>query len=490
VESPYSLTGLLEQPELPQPVPAQAMRQAMREAMQAAAPLATLPPLPSIPDADLLTPGSAEYDQYLPAFNLRTAVAPALRALCKSEAAVAAMVNWVRDQNVPFAVRCGGHSFEGFSQSPQVVIDVRGIDAVAVDLAGQTVTVGSGASLGAVYQALQTTSLAFAAGSCPTVGVAGHVLGGGMGLLGRAYGLTCDNLLSIALVDANGAHVDADAQTNPDLFWACRGGGGGSFGIATAFRFRLQSLAQVVTFGVSWTLAKTAARRLFAAWQQWAPAAPRAITSIMRVGGRTDGRITLRCIGQSTGSESDLSDELDTLLNVEDPNADPSIVTRSFFDAVDHFSGGWNYETIYHKGKSDYVVGGLSNDGINALLTQMVHAAPSQVIAICDAYGGAIADVAAADTAFPHRDASTYCIQYYSQWGGAGDTAHRLQLSRAVYAALRPFVSGACYVNYCDTDVAEFATAYWGDNLARLRQVKAQYDPANLFHHAQSVPLP
>jgi FAD/FMN-containing dehydrogenase len=477
------LTGLLEQPALPQPVPAQAMRQAMQEA----APLESLPPLPSIPDADLLTPGSPEYDHYLPAFNLRTAVRPALRALCKTEAAVAAMVNWVRDQNVPFAIRCGGHSFEGFSQSPQVVIDVRGIEAVAVDLAGQTVTVGSGASLGAVYRALQTTNLAFAAGSCPTVGVAGHALGGGMGLLGRKYGLTCDNLLSVSLVDANGVHIDADAQTNPDLFWACRGGGGGSFGIATEFRFRLQPLSQVVTFGISWTLSKAAAQSLFAAWQQWAPAAPRAITSIMRIGGRTDGKITLRCIGQSTGSQSDLEQELDALLNVEQPSADPSIVTRSFFDAVDHFSGGWNYETVYHKGKSDYVVGGLNGDGIDALLTQMVQAAPSQVIAICDAYGGAIADVAATDTAFPHRDASTYCIQYYSQWGGPGETAQRLQLSRAVYAAMRPFVSVSCYVNYCDTDVADFATAYWGDNLARLKQVKAQYDPANLFRHAQSV---
>jgi hypothetical protein len=489
VESPYSLTGLLEQPELPQPVPAQAMRQAMQDA----APLATLPPLPSIPDADLLTPGSGEYDQCLPAFNLRTAVAPALRALCKSEAAVAAMVDWVRDQNVPFAIRCGGHSFEGFSQSPQVVIDVRGIDAVAVDLAGQTVTVGSGASLGAVYRALQTTNLAFAAGSCPTVGVAGHVSAAAWGCLAASAAspaTTCSRFRSWTRTECTSTPMRRPTRT-------CSGPAAAVAAARSASRRSsacLQPLAQVVTFGVSWTLSKTAARRLFAAWQQWAPAAPSAITAIMRVGGRTDGKITLRCIGQSTGSESgsesDLEQELGALLDVEEPSADPSIVTRSFFDAVDHFSGGWDYETIYHKGKSDYVVGGLSGDGIKALLTQMVQAAPSQVIAICDAYGGAIADVAAADTAFPHRDASTYCIQYYSQWGGSGDTAHRLQLSRAVYAAMRPFVSGACYVNYCDTDVADFATAYWGDNLARLRQVKAQYDPANLFRHAQSVPLP
>jgi FAD/FMN-containing dehydrogenase len=486
LESPYSLTGLLEQAVPPDAVPAHAVRQAMQQA----APLATLPPLPSIPDADLLTPDSPGYDQYLPAYNLRTAIPPALRAMCKTEAAVAAMINWVRDQSLPFAIRCGGHSYEGFSQSPQVVIDVRLIAGVAVDLAGQTVTVGAGASLGTVYRALQTTKLAFAAGSCPTVGVAGHVLGGGMGLLGRQYGLTCDNLISVALVDANGAHIDADAQTNPDLFWACRGGGGGSLGVATQFRFRLQPLSQVVTFGISWTLSKASARGLFDAWQQWAPAAPRAITSIMRVGGRTDGQVVLRCIGQSTGSEPDLEQELDALLNVEQPDTDPSIVTRSFFDAVDHFSGGWDYETIYHKGKSDYVVDGLSQDGIDALLTQLVQAAPSRVIVICDAYGGAIADVGAADTAFPYRNPSTYCIQYYSQWGSSSDTADRLQLSRDVYAAIRPYVSGSCYVNYCDTDLTDWAAAYWGANLARLKQVKAQYDLANLFRHAQSIPLP
>jgi FAD/FMN-containing dehydrogenase len=486
VESPYSLTGLLEELETPQPLPGHAMRRAMQEP----APLATLPPLPSIPDADLLTPGSPGYDQTLPAYNLRTAVRPALRALCKTEAAVAAMVNWVRDQGLPFAIRCGGHSYEGFSQSPQVVIDVRSIDGVTIDAASQTITIGGGAALGAAYQALKTTGFAFAAGSCPTVGMSGHALGGGMGLLGRRYGLTCDNLISVSLIDATGAHVDADAQTNPDLFWACRGGGGGSFGVATQFRFRLHPLAQVVTFGISWTLSKTRALQLFKAWQQWAPSAPHAITAIMRVGGRTDGKITLRCIGQSTGSESDLEQELDALLSIEDPNTEPSIVTRTFFDAVDHFTGGWDYETIFHKGKSDFVVNGLSDAGISTLMTQLVHAAPSRVIVICDAYSGAIADVAAADTAFPQRSPSTFCMQYYSQWGGPGDTADRVQLSRDVYAAMRPFVSGACYVNYCDTDIADFATAYWGANLARLRQVKAQYDPANLFRHAQSVPLP
>jgi FAD/FMN-containing dehydrogenase len=194
---------------------------------------------------------------------------------------------------LPFALRCGGHSFEGFSQSANVVIDTRKIDDVTLDAGSQTVTVGAGASLGTVYKALKGRGFAFAAGSCPTVGVARHALGGGFGLLGRAYGLICDNLVSLNIVDAEGGILTIDAQQHPDLFWACRGGGGGSFGIATKFRFRVQALPRVAVFGVTWALATARAVRLFDAWQRWAPTAPNAITSIMKVGRRSDGGAAL-----------------------------------------------------------------------------------------------------------------------------------------------------------------------------------------------------
>ena len=360
MESPYSLKEVPRRPRDRKKLAAQITRRAVRQASR----FALLPPLPTIPDVELLTPSSPTYNKYLPAYNLRTTVRPALRALCKTEQSVAAMLDWVRRYGLPFALRSGGHSYEGFSHSANVVIDVRKIAGMTLDAAGQTVTVGSGASLGAVYKALKGSGFAFAAGSCPTVGVAGHALGGGFGLLGRAYGLTCDNLLSVDIVDANCSIFIADASRHPDLFWACRGGGGGSFGIATTFRFRVQPLSRVVVFGVTWTVPKATAVRLFNAWQQWAPATTSAITSIMKVGSRSDGKLSLRCIGQSTGSEGALRRELDALLTLQRPTVPLSIRTLTFFGAVDHFSGGWDYETTYSKAKSDYVVNGLSDDGI------------------------------------------------------------------------------------------------------------------------------
>lgn len=151
-----------------------------------------------------MRPGDPDFAVYQPAFNARTMLTPQLRALCKTANAVGTMVDWCRTNNLPFAMRSGGHSYEGFSQSLGIVIDTRLMSAIKVDVASKTVTVGAGVSLGSIYKALAPHNLAFAAGSCPTVGVSGHSLGGGYGYLARPFGLTCDNLLGIDLIDPQG----------------------------------------------------------------------------------------------------------------------------------------------------------------------------------------------------------------------------------------------------------------------------------------------
>jgi len=205
---------------------------------QAAA--APLPPLPSLPEseAQFLRPSDAQYAEYLPATSKRKQLAPALRAICKTEHAVAVMVDWVRSNGLSFAMRCGGHSYEGLSQTTGVAIDVRGLKRIAVDKASGLVTVGSGVSLYELYSALASQGLALPAGSCPTVGVSGVLTGGGHGLLSRSHGLTCDALQEATLVDAQARTLKASAVSEPNLYWACRGGGGGSFGVATEFKIR------------------------------------------------------------------------------------------------------------------------------------------------------------------------------------------------------------------------------------------------------------
>jgi FAD/FMN-containing dehydrogenase len=453
--------------------------------------LAPLPPLPDLPESDvqLLRPSDPHYAEFLPATSKRKQLAPALRAICKTERAVAVMVDWVRSHGLNFAVRCGGHSYEGLSQTSGVAIDVRGLKQIVVDKASELVTVGAGVSLFELYSALASQGLALQAGSCPTVGISGHLTGGGHGLLARSHGLTCDGLLEATLVDAQSRVLQANALLEPNLYWALRGGGGGSFGVATEFKIKVFPLSSVLVFGVSWKLSQLDAARLFAAWQGWAPNAPSNITSIMKVGPAGHGLISMRCIGQSVGGESELRGELGRLTTLLAPSSPLSVSALAFLDAVKHFAGSFAYESLLMKAKSDYVLAPLGANGIAAMMATIAPVAVGGIVLLCDSYGGKIADPAPDATAFPRRAGTQYCIQYFSSWSRAADTAAHLAQVTKVYDAMRPFMRNACYVNYCDLDLRDYASAYWGDNLARLVSVKQEYDPGNLFHHAQSVPL-
>lgn len=441
---------------------------------------------PKLPpgDATLLRPGDAQFDAYVPAFNSRTVLTPRLRALCRTPRAIGTMVDWCRDYGVPFAVRGRGHCFEGFSESSSVVIDTRPMRTVMIDSAAKTATVGAGASLGDVYIAAGAHGLAFPGGSCPTVGVAGHVLGGGYGFLARPFGLACDNILSVDLIDPQGRALRADRNHNPDLFWACRGGGGGSFGVATGFRLQLHSLKTVITYSINWRqLAPARAAEVLNVWQRWAPHAPASITGNLVINRHPEGGINLHCAGQSIGTLAELKRELKALPGV------PRLSPQPLVAAINDFAGGvpgWIYASSLMKGKSDYVSSPLTGDGLAMLMEQINGAA--DVYVICDAYGGAISRLAADATAFAHRGGTLFSIQYATYWGDPKETPSRLAMLRKFYAAMRPYVSGGAYVNYCDADLADWPTAYWGQNLARLKRIKTAFDPDNVFQHQQSVP--
>lgn len=437
-------------------------------------------------DALLLVPSDKAYAAYNIDMNLRTKLNPQIRVLCRTAQAVAATINWAKTNSVPFAIRGGGHSYEGFSQSTGVVIDGRAMNGIEMSLDSEHVTVGAGCALGDIYSALAKKGRVIPAGSCPTVGVAGHVLGGGFGLLGRDLGLACDSLKNIEIVDAQGRILNANESENADLFWALRGGGNGSFGVATKFVFQTHPLKQVSTCGVSWVLPIERALKVMKAWQEWAPHAPDAITTIFRVGRHESGQIALRCAGQSANSESSLKAELAKWVTIQSP-IKQNTMTSPFIDAAKRFGGTGLYEAIYMKGKSDYMLSPMSDEGIMTLMQNLQKIPTGSVVAICDAYGGAVSKVGKNATAFHHREA-LYSIQYYSQWSKAKDTPLRLGYSRQVYEAMRPFVSGLAYVNYSDLDLKNYAEAYWGNNLPRLQELKNQYDPENLFRHAQSVP--
>jgi FAD/FMN-containing dehydrogenase len=316
--------------------------------------------------------------------------------------------------------------------------------------------------------------------------------------LSRPFGLACDNIDSMQLVDAKGQIQTLSSSENTDLFWACRGGGNGSFGIATEFRIHTHSVPQVSVFGMGWQLGMSDAIKVMRAWQDWLPTATKNVTCIMAVRKASSNALDLHVAGQSIGLETELKSELQRLAKLAGIAAHSlSTSTMSFLQAVKHFSGSSDYESIYMKAKSDYVTQASNDQGAGALMQSLLNLPVGAVAALCDSYGGAVNQVAKEATAFVHRAPTIFSIQHYSQWGVGNATpdqiklitAQHLKSMRDYYASLRPYMSGGCYVNYCDLDLGPgYAEAYWGSNLPRLVGIKMAFDPNNVFNHAQSVP--
>jgi FAD/FMN-containing dehydrogenase len=441
------------------------------------------------PKKDLLlvhaNSASLKYDM---SFNKRTQISPQVRVVAGSARAVGNTILWAVNNGVSFAVRSGGHSYEGFSQSPDLVIDVRGMSDIKLSADGKSVSIGSGASLGSVYAALWPSHLAIPAGSCFPVGVAGHSLGGGFGLLGRAFGLACDNILSMEVVDTSGQVRAVSEQENPDLFWALRGGGNGNFGVVTNFNFRTSRVNMVARFGMTWSKPVAQAVKIVQAWQQWLADLPASITCTLHLDRIPGGRIKVHLAGLSVQSESRLTAELKRLQKVAGATDKFSTTTETFKAAATVFDGG-GPAYVFMKAKSDYVTEPLTDQGILALLDGLQNAA-GDITVLCDSYGGAINTVAPDATAFVHRGKTKYSMQYYKEWQDPRASDANIAMMRTLYASMRPFVSGEAYVNYCDLDLGDgYARAYWGDNLPRLMKIKAGLDPKNIFRHAQSVPL-
>ena len=464
-------------------------RRGAARATAAADPIASLV-LPAA-DGKVLRSGDAGFNGLLP-FNLRTSVRPQVIAQCRTAHGVSLAVQWARQQGFALCGHGGGHSYEGFSSCAGLMIDVRSMNAIVIDAPNRTARIGAGALLGDVAEALFARGFALPAGTCKPVGIAGLTLGGGHGLASRKFGLTADNLLAAHLVTADGSEVNASATENPDLFWALRGGGGGNFGIVTEFTFRVHPVGRAIAFRLVWPANfPTAALR---EWQKFAQSAPDELGFVLVMSGG-NGHITgIRCTGQYlpvTAGQTPTVSKLKTLLAPLLAAGNPTLTTRqfSYLEAARYFAGNGDPDRVYFKGKSDYSTGALSSAGVSAFISALRNSA-SPVAAIFEAYGGAINRVAAADTAFPHRGDTRFCLQYYSEWSSSASTTNNVAAVRALYAAMRPHLPGFSYVNYIDLDLTDYAPAYYKGNLPRLQAVKQQYDPENYFHFAQSIPLP
>jgi FAD/FMN-containing dehydrogenase len=437
---------------------------------------------------DVLRPGAAGYETARkPAIARFHDARPAAVVRCRAAADVAAAIAFARGAGLPIAVRSGGHCFAGRSSTDGVVIDVGPMDAVSVTH-GEA-TIGAGARLGAVYDALDAHGVTIPAGCGPAVGVSGLVLGGGIGLLGRMHGLTSDALLGAAVVLADGRTIDCAADRDGDLFWALRGAGAGGFGVVTSLRFATLPAPPVATrVHVVWPA--SAAATVAGAWQDWAPDGPDELAATLLL---NDGGATIT--GALIGPEADAARLVAELAaGVGAQPASTLLEQGSYHDVKRALAGMGGVDDALAEAhafsRSELFARPLPADAIGAPVDHLRADGGATRELDLTPMGGAYNRVAEDATAFAHRGERFLLKHTAVVAPDAPETeraAARDWLERS-FALVHPWGSGRVYPNFPEPGLADWARAYHAGNYERLVEIKARYDPDDVFGGPQTIP--
>ncbi|XP_057423404.1 berberine bridge enzyme-like D-2 [Lotus japonicus] len=437
-----------------------------------------------------------------------------------------------REASLEIRVRGGGHSYEGTSSVADegtlfVIIDMMNLNHVSVDMETETAWVEGGATLGETYYAISQASSVhgFSAGSSPTVGVGGHIGGGGVGLMSRKYGLAADNVVDALLVDANGQLLDKETM-GEDVFWAIRGGGGGLWGIVYAWKIKMLKVPQVVTsFIVSRTGTKSNVAKLVHKWQYVAPNLEDEFYLSCFVGAGLPGAKTIGLSASFNGLYLGSRDSAISILNHAFPElgvVEEECRELSWIESMIFFSGLGDGALVpdlknrylqnkpFLKSKSDFVRNHVPLVGIGTAL-DILEKEPRGFV-LLEPYGGGMDSICSESIAFPHRSGNLFSILYMIDWNEADNdkSSDYIDWIRGLYASMTPFVSSgprAAYVNYMDFDLgvmekisnvasprdAVDKAKVWGEkyflsNYYRLVRAKTQIDPSNVFTNEQGIP--
>lgn len=431
----------------------------------------------------VLVPGDGGYDDARHVWNAAADRRPAVVVRCTGVADVIRALEFARSEDLVIAVRGGGHSIPGFSSCDGgIVIDLGGMRGIRVDPKARTAHAQGGVTWGEFDRETQQFGLATTGGVVTTTGIAGLTLGGGRGWLARRFGLASDNLLSADVVTADGDFVRASADENPELFWALRGGGG-NFGIVTGLEYRLHQVGPVVAGGAI-AFDGSLARDAVHGFRDMAEAAPDELSVQIGLtafpgGGPVAAMPACYADGVERGEKlleparklgSPVMDQLGPL---------PYVVQQTLFD--EKFVHGrchyWSSRALVE----------LTDDVIDIIVDRWTSAEiePTPTVAL-EHMGGAVGRLPLDATAYANRQA-TYEVLAVADWDDpTADAQAHIEWTRSLMAAIEPYSIGSGYVNYVGEAGSDAATLY-GDRLARLRSVKATYDPDNVFRLNQNI---
>jgi hypothetical protein len=423
----------------------------------------------------VITPETPEYDSARVIFNRAFDRHPALIVRCSGAPDVARSLEFSQDHNLPLAIRGGGHSRAGFSACDGgLVIDLSGINRVEVDATKRVAHASAGAVVRDMDTATQKFGLATTMGGCPTVGIAGLTLGGGEGLLMSKYGAPCDNLISAQLVTADGKQVEASRNSNADLFWAIRGGGG-NFGVVTALEYRLYPVAEVLAGTLTFPPGRIA--DLLGAFVHFVSAAPDEMNVVGEVLPSAEGaRFHLMiCHCGEPGQGTELLKPLRALK----PQADTMRIA-SYLETqqtINPYTPAAHFQT-------NLFLPELTSAAIATIATATKDAPPNTRVFIVPLYG-ALTRVPVSETAFPLREFG-YELDLMGRWTDPTERTHAVQWVKDLRDKLQPLARGV-YSNQLGETSEELVRAAYGSNYARLVEIKRKYDPKNVFRLNQNI---
>ncbi len=434
---------------------------------------------------DVLVSGDDGYDTARTLWNAMIDRHPALIAHCTGVADVLDALAFARDNDLPVAVRAGGHNVAGAALCDGgLAIDLTRMKGIRVDPAARRARIDGGVTWGELDREAQVFGLATTGGVIPSTGITGLTLGGGLGWLMRKHGLSCDNLLSADVVTADGRLVSASAGENPDLFWGLRGGGG-NFGVVTSMEFQLHEVGPNLVAGPLF-FPREQGRDAFRFARDRAAGQPDELICQLAVVTTPDGAQLSALLPTYVGPIPDGERAIEPFRQFGPPVADmngpiPYRALQSMFDAA------------YPEGRRNYwksaFIDALSDDMID-LMVERYASTPSPYAAFfLEQCGGAVNRVGAGDTAFPHRNAA-YNFLITTSWDDPAADAQNIDWVRSIWNDLTPYLQHGVYVNYLGErglEGEDRIPAAYGPNFGRLATLKREYDPENRFRGNHNI---
>jgi len=438
----------------------------------------------------VIQPHDAAYERARRVNNFLIDRHPRLIVQCRDTADVMSAVTFAREQGLEIAIRGGGHNVAGNAVCDDgLVIDLSKMRSVQVDPARRVARVAGGCVWKDVDHATHAFGLATPGGIISSTGVAGLTLGGGIGYLNRQYGLTCDNLLAVDLVTAEGKFIKASSTEHPDLFWAVRGGGG-NFGVVTSFEFQLHPVDLIYGGILAYPFDK--ATEIMRHYSDFIAMAPEELGAFLGFHRIPPGepfpeaywdQMMCLIICCYNGPQADAERVLQPLRDFGPPAVDwlsvmPYPALQSMFDEPSDYG-------LYAYWKADFIRA-LTSEAMGEHVSYSAET-PNALSAVhFYSLGGAVQRIPRDATAFAYRDVA-FCHVFASYTDNPVDMQQGIQWVRNYWSALHPHSAGGAYVNFLMEEGADRVQAAFGDNYARLAEVKTAYDPNNLFHYNQNI---